>query len=108
MSDKFKRVKEDFSCTNCGQVIIGNGFTDHCPNCLYSKHVDINPGDRASTCNGLMKPTGISPAKNGYVISYKCVTCGYEHNNKSSDDDNITDFITSLGTIESQIERYDL
>ena len=26
----------------------GNGYTNHCPKCLWSKHVDINPGDRGA------------------------------------------------------------
>ncbi|WDF05905.1 RNHCP domain-containing protein [Shouchella hunanensis] len=31
-------------------------YRNHCPFCLYSKHQDIIPGDRASTCGGLMEP----------------------------------------------------
>ncbi|WP_265181671.1 RNHCP domain-containing protein [Geomicrobium sp. JCM 19055] len=31
-------------------------YRNHCPSCLYSKHVDVIPGDRASTCHSLMEP----------------------------------------------------
>ena len=53
---KFTKRKENFICENCGHFVVGNGFTNHCPNCFFSKHVDINPGDRLCSCNGLMKP----------------------------------------------------
>ena len=40
-------VNEDFICENCGKDVEKSSYTarDHCPYCLYSKHVDINPGD---------------------------------------------------------------
>ena len=28
----------------------GSNHRNHCPNCLYSLHVDIEPGDRESEC----------------------------------------------------------
>ncbi|MHA1253793.1 MAG: RNHCP domain-containing protein [Candidatus Helarchaeota archaeon] len=55
-SKKFSRKIEDFTCINCGKYVVGNGYTNHCPNCLYSLHVDINPGDRLSDCKGIMIP----------------------------------------------------
>ena len=56
---QFQRKKENFVCEHCGQEVIGNGYTNHCPSCLHSKHVDINPGDRAETCGGLMEPVDL-------------------------------------------------
>lgn len=96
MSETFKRVIEDFVCENCGEAVTGNGYTDHCTKCLYSKHVDITPGDRASDCGGLMEPTNIMPSKGGYVISYQCTRCMYTYNNKTADDDDISMFIEKL------------
>ncbi|MST04461.1 MAG: RNHCP domain-containing protein [Candidatus Pacebacteria bacterium] len=55
----FIKVKEDFVCENCKTEVKGNGYTNHCPVCLYSKHVDVDPGDRLSKCGGLMKPMGL-------------------------------------------------
>jgi hypothetical protein len=56
-SKNFQRVIEDFECEHCGHLEEGNGYTNHCTSCLWSKHVDINPGDRAAECQGL----GIAP-----------------------------------------------
>lgn len=88
MNKKFERTIENFECENCGTFVQGNGYTDHCPTCLYSKHVDINPGDRLSTCGGLMKPISADVKNDGYKIYYKCEKCGYEHRVKSNPDDN--------------------
>jgi len=48
MARLFTRNIENFTCERCGAAVEGNGFTNHCPACLCSKHVDINPGDRAA------------------------------------------------------------
>jgi len=85
----FQRRKENFKCENCGYEVIGNGYTDHCPKCLYSKHVDINPGDRLSKCKGLMKVTGFEIRHGQYILCFKCLKCGYLHKVKASKDDNI-------------------
>ena len=79
---KFNRKIEDFVCENCGAKIKGNGYTNHCPKCLYSKHVDINPGDRACLCGGLMKPIGILQKNGNFIILHKCEKCGFERKNK--------------------------
>ena len=62
---KFNMIDEDFICENCGNKVKKLGYTarDHCPYCLYSKHLDINPGDRENTCKGLMRPIGIEKFK---------------------------------------------
>lgn len=85
---KFQKRKEDFICEKCGAYVKGNGYTDHCPVCLWSKHVDINPGDRKSKCGGLMEPIGLEIKNNEYIIYYRCTKCGYEHRVKASPDDN--------------------
>ena len=76
MSQNFIKNKEDFVCEKCGQKVKGNGYTNHCPKCLWSKHVDIHPGDRAEICGGMMSPVSIDLEKGEYVINYKCVKCG--------------------------------
>src|SRR3989338_8156335 len=45
-SRRFQRTKEDFTCERCGFFVRGSGYTNHCPQCLWSKHVDVNPGNR--------------------------------------------------------------
>ncbi len=98
---KFKMIDEGFICDVCGQMVRPLGYTarDHCPNCLSSKHVDINPGDRLCSCNGILKPIGIYKFKNIYKIKYKCLKCGMEKNNIMANDDNMEKVI-SLSVIE--------
>jgi hypothetical protein len=72
----FTKNIEDFVCTHCGAAVSGNGYTNHCPVCLWSRDVDINPGDRASKCGGLMRPTYIETAGDGFIIIHKCEKCG--------------------------------
>ena len=76
---RFQKRQEDFVCQNCGFKVVGDGYTDHCPKCLYSKHVDINPGDRRADCHGLMEPIGVEMKKGRLRIIYKCLKCGYRH-----------------------------
>jgi hypothetical protein len=79
MTDKkFQRTIEDFTCEKCGAEVTGDGYTNHCPSCLHSKHVDVNPGDRAAACGGMMAPIGIEQKSGGWVIKHRCVRCGFE------------------------------
>lgn len=90
----FQRRKEDFTCGNCGHKVVGSGYTNHCPKCLYSMHVDVNPGDRAEICQGLMKPIGIESDHGEYVILHKCLACGALRKNKADKLDDINQIIT--------------
>ena len=85
---QFSRKEEDFICEHCGTKVQGNGYTNHCPHCLYSKHVDINPGDRAADCHGLMEPIDIEQKDGKYIVVQQCQKCGFIRRNKieSSDD----------------------
>ena len=85
---EFKRQREDFICEKCGAEVVGNGYTNHCPECLWSKHVDIHPGDRASVCGGMMEPVSVEVKGGEYTIIHKCVKCGYEKLNKAVKEDN--------------------
>ncbi len=88
---RFNMIDEKFICENCNTLVNKLNYTarDHCPNCLYSKHLDINPGDRLNTCQGLMKPISIEKYKDTYKIIYKCLKCGKIHKNKVAIDDNM-------------------
>ena len=96
MAQNFKRQIEDFTCENCGTEVLGTGYTNHCPACLYSKHVDISPGDRAETCGGLMEPIEVALEKGKYIITQKCLKCGKVWRNEASAGDDIGQFLTSL------------
>lgn len=88
LSRKFQRTTEDFACEKCGNSVRGSGYTNHCSKCLWSKHVDINPGDRLAKCQGLMEPIGIEVKGGGYVILHRCVICHSIKRNKASSGDN--------------------
>ncbi|GAK03094.1 hypothetical protein JCM19037_1382 [Geomicrobium sp. JCM 19037] len=79
-----------FVCEHCREQVVplSNGsYRNHCPFCLYSKHVDIVPGDRASSCHGLMEPVDVkSHSKKGYQLLHKCLVCSHEQYNKVADD----------------------
>jgi hypothetical protein len=83
----FTRTKEDFICAHCGASVKGSGYTNHCPICLWSRHVDIEPGDRASACGGLMEPLALEGASPSYVIVHRCTRCGFERRNKVAGED---------------------
>ena len=93
MSSKFKKTKENFTCENCGFVVEGTGYTNHCPQCLWSKHVDIFPGDRAGDCGGMMEPTRVEKKGKEYIIIHKCIKCGIEKLNKAIKEDNFQTII---------------
>lgn len=94
---RFTMIDEAFICENCGQEVQPLNYTarDHCPYCLYSKHVDVLPGDRANHCKGLLKPEGIEKFKDTYKILYTCTQCNKTHKNIMAKDDNL-DLIIEL------------
>ena len=94
----FNVIDEEFICENCGKKVpkLGYSCRNHCPSCLYSKHVDINPGDRAESCMGLLEPVSVEvSSKKGYMIIFKCQKCGMIRKNKAAEDDNM-DLIIQL------------
>ncbi len=92
MGANFTKIDEEFVCENCGKKVkkLGYSCRNHCPYCLYSKHVDKNPGDREENCHGMLKPIGIEiNSKKGYVIVFKCIKCGQIRKNKVAEDDDM-------------------
>lgn len=93
MARRFSRRIEDFVCENCGELVEGNGYTNHCPKCLFSKHVDINPGDREATCGGIMEPISVEGGRKGFMITFRCRKCSHEKRNRSSEYDDMNKII---------------
>lgn len=92
----FVEIDESFICENCGKKVepLGYSCRNHCPHCLYSKHVDINPGDRSESCHGLLEPIGIEiNNRKGYIIVYKCKKCGATRKNVAARDDSMSKII---------------
>jgi hypothetical protein len=86
---------EEFKCGHCrtfvGPTIWGGRHRNHCPICLYSRHVDrSHPGDRASDCRSMMEPIGAFARPGGeQVIVHRCRGCGIERHNRVAADDSL-------------------
>lgn len=86
-------IKNDnsFICKNCGREVGKLKYTsrDHCNYCLYSIHIDIEPGDRKNDCLGMLEPINVEvTSKKGEVIIYRCKKCGKIVRNIVATDDN--------------------
>jgi hypothetical protein len=90
----FQKRTEDFVCERCGKNVAGNGYTNHCPKCLWSKHVDVDPGDRAGKCGGLMRPIRTEGTVAAYFIIHECVRCGGKGRNIFGKEDSIEALLT--------------
>ena len=93
MPKLFQKTVENFTCEHCGAEVVGNGFTNHCPKCLWSKHVDINPGDRASECQGMMQPIKVEVERGEHMLIYRCTKCGFLRRKKAEKDDNFDEIL---------------
>ncbi len=86
---------EGFRCAVCGREVpplASGGYRNHCPFCLWSRHVDKAPGDRKESCGGLMEPIGLDQTgKKGFVILHRCTRCGVVRRNKAALDDPVPD-----------------
>ncbi|MCD6225944.1 RNHCP domain-containing protein [bacterium] len=86
--------REPFVCEHCGAKVMGGRYVDHCPQCLWSKHVDEKtPGDRASLCGGLMEPIGVIQKHGRWRITYRCLKCGIERIVDTAPGDNFVEII---------------
>lgn len=84
---------EAFTCKVCGRLVVpggaGSDYRNHCPNCLSSRHLDNEPGDRAADCGGVMEPIAVWVRKNGeWAIIHRCRICGALSSNRIAADDN--------------------
>ncbi len=92
----FQKVVENFTCDRCHQTVVGDGYRNHCPNCLQSKHVDINPGDRAAGCEGAMLVVDIVLEHGTYILTHQCVKCNYQKRNKAHEEDSTDALIEAM------------
>lgn len=89
--------EEPFVCEQCGGTVLPlerGSYRNHCPACLYSKHVDDRgPGDRASTCGGSMEPTALDQRSGkGWIVHHRCMQCGKCIVNVCAPDDDLVGF----------------
>lgn len=81
-----------FTCIHCRQGVAltswGTRHRNHCPYCLWSRHVDDEPGDRRSACRQPMAPIGIEVRQEGeWAIIHRCRGCGTIKTNRIAGDD---------------------
>lgn len=87
---RFSKNDAGFVCVHCGKEVKPLGYTsrNHCPFCLWSRHVDINPGDRACECGGALEPIKtVTDPKRGFIVIHRCTECGELRRNKAALDD---------------------
>lgn len=102
---KFQKKVEDFTCERCDHSIQGTGYTNHCPQCFYSKHVDINPGDRQAGCGGLMRVINIELKDGRYILEFECEKCQHRKKNKIQKQDNIDNLIKLQEKINTELVK---
>ena len=83
---------ESFTCKYCGRLVTpgeaGTDHRNHCPYCLHSLHLDIEPGDREADCGGIMEPVAVWVRKHGeWAIIHRCTRCGQLSSNRIAADD---------------------
>ena len=101
---KVDRSNIDFNCKVCGlyvtshRVVSGVEHRNHCPNCLYSRHLDLfTAGDRLCACKGMMIPVGLTikrttdkyntDASGELMLVHHCLDCGALSINRIAADD---------------------
>jgi hypothetical protein len=89
-----QRRSGSFRCGHCGLDVSydapGTAHRNHCPTCLWSKHLDDDtPGDRDADCGSSMEPIAITVRGDGeWVLIHRCLGCDEVHLNRSAGDDN--------------------
>ena len=85
--------QDAYRCRRCKLMVshlaLGTQHRNHCPSCLWSIHVDQNPGDRRSDCLALMEPIAIWVQPRGeWSLVHRCHGCGALNSNRIAGDDN--------------------
>lgn len=111
------RANADFTCKYCGiyvssqSLVSGVNNRNHCPNCLYSRHLDLfQAGDRLCACKGMMAPVGLtvkritdkynSNALGELMLVHHCLACSSVSINRIAADDNN---VNLLATFENSL-----
>jgi hypothetical protein len=125
----------DFDCCHCrlgvsaAALLSGVHNRNHCPFCLWSKHVDLRePGDRLSACKAPMRPAGLtfkrvrkkyapdgaagSPPRGELMLVHHCAGCGAISLNRLAADDSPLQiwevFATSLDQPPALVDAIDV
>lgn len=84
---------DTFICGQCGRTVAppehGTRHRNHCPHCLWSRHMDRTPGDRLSSCRGRMAPVAIWMRDGEWTLLHRCERCASIRSNRIAPDDNL-------------------
>jgi hypothetical protein len=88
-----RRLPPSFRCRHCSLDVPtsapGTAHRNHCPSCLWSRHVDDSPGDRAADCGAAMEPVAVSTRHDGeWTLVHRCRSCSTLDLNRIAGDDN--------------------
>lgn len=88
-----QRGPRSFRCRHCRLDVPldapGTAHRNHCPGCLWSRHLDETPGDRAAECGSSMEPIAVCVRGDGeWVLVHRCSGCGELSLNRTAGDDN--------------------
>lgn len=97
---RFQKREEDFTCLWCGFFVKGDGYRNHCSYCLLSRHVDVNPGDRAATCGGKMFVADITLEHGQLIIIHECEQCHHQKRNRSHQEDRVDTIVELMRTLK--------
>ena len=104
MRNRWNDINTDFTCLHCGsyvsaaQFLAGVGNRNHCPYCLWSRHLDLfEAGDRLAACKAPMRPVGLtmkrsrnkyaSAANGELMLVHLCTNCDHTSINRIAADD---------------------
>ncbi|MFC1610116.1 RNHCP domain-containing protein [Myxococcota bacterium] len=86
--------EESFLCAHCKRTVVptlhGTRHRNHCPHCLWSRHLDRTPGDRRSSCRGQMVPVAVWVRDGEWVLLHRCERCAIIRGNRIAPDDDLT------------------
>lgn len=117
-------MQSGFECQNCHKFVpinkkMGVANRNHCPFCLFSKHVDKIAGDRAENCYGSMKAIGLTlkktktnkygPSTGELMIIHQCLTCSQFAINRIAADDStkmIEKVFEESNTLDKEIIQF--
>jgi len=98
-----------FICEHCGarvEQVTNGSYRNHCPVCLYSKHVDETPGDRSHDCRGLMAPVALKfKSGKGFQVVHRCLSCGEKRVNRVAERTRQPDDPERLATLSTAAWR---
>lgn len=97
-------MKNNFKCEHCGREVssegsIGTNHRNHCPFCLWSKHLGQSIENKRLECSEMMEPIGLTFKQEGMdkygkerrgeiMIIHRCTKDGEISINRLASDDN--------------------